>query len=74
MVPNLPPHLQPGAQIALDSGMPHIAAKITEGALRGDSAQTIAQNIAPHLVQDAASAVQQAAPSIGDALAQAFGG
>jgi hypothetical protein len=73
MVPNLPPHLQPAAQIALDSGMPHIAAKITEGALRGDSAQTIAQNIAPHLAVSA-TATQQPAPSIGDTLAQAFGG
>lgn len=58
-VANLPPHLRPGAQIALDSGLPHIAAQITEGAMRGDSATTIASSIST--------------PSIGDSLAQVFG-
>jgi hypothetical protein len=48
-LPNLPAGLQSAAHLAIQSGMPHVAAQIAEGAMRGDPIQTIAQTIAPHL-------------------------
>jgi hypothetical protein len=77
-VASLPPHLRPGAQIALQSGRPHLAARITEGAMRGESAESIAQNIAPHLAATAdvnlpGVSATISTPDIGNALAQVFG-
>ena len=48
-LPNLPAGLKAAANLALQSGMPHVAAQIADGAMRGDGITAIAQTIAPHL-------------------------
>jgi hypothetical protein len=47
--------------------MPHVAAQIAEGAMRGDPIQTIAQTIAPHL--NVTASVQATPPGPPDASA-----